>query len=532
MSEQPSQQPDNAHEEDGWRAVAEQMHEWHPGLQEHARRNLAERGLSHLVSDNQLTQPRDWHEREYKDALLDRDKDLGWLESLAGRPIGQDELDRLNQGVITTGSVHINENTDPLLVQEVLRARNQFYEELLGWSDERHPLNDAYRKFQDRAPAPPLSTLIRTQRYLASVGVSDASLLVSRSPLFLGRAIDSIEATVNHLSQLGIKDIPALVTDNPAIFSVSADTLDQKVGNLASIGIKNPIALIEKHPALLNKSVHNLKEKIEQLSALGFKDPAGFMEKVPNITGIGAESLQEKISTLQEQGVTNPAQLIEKRPEIVIISPHSVRAKLAHLSELGATNPGRLLEKFPALLSYSSESVDSKVDRLRGMGFGNPMDLLERAPAIIGYAPDTLEKKLKSFDTVISSVASDITAVQLIENTPTLLGVADDKINAIATFLSEHSGAFDIGSNPKAISKLFFIPVDSFIGALAQKTDTPLTLARISEEVRSVEPSARREKAINLIRQSSFQNVLGSTATKAYLQYARLTDTESAKVNL
>lgn len=531
MSEQTSQQPDIVHEEDGWRAVAEQMHEWHPGLQEHARRNLAERGLSHLVSDDQLTQPRDWHEQEYKDALLDRDKDLGWLESLAGRPIGQDELDRLNQGVITTGSVHINKNTDPLLVQEVLRARNQFYEQLLGWSDERHPLNDTYRTFQNRAPAPPLSTLIRTQRYLASVGASDASLLLRRSPLLLGRAVDSIEATVNHLSQLGVKDIPTLITNNPAAFSAHPDTLDQKVDNLASIGIKNPIALIEKQPALLNKSVHNLKEKIEQLSALGFKDPAGFMEKVPNITGIGVASLQDKTSTLRELGVANPAQLMEKRPNIVLVSPDSVRAKLSHLSELGAINPGRLLEKFPALLSYSSESIDSKVGRLRGMGFGNPMNLLERSPAILGYSPDTLEEKLKSFDAVISSIASDITAVQLIENTPTLLGVADDKINAIATFLSEHQDAFDIGSDSKAISKLFFIPVDSFIGALAQKTDTPLTLARISEEVRSVEPSARREKAINLINQSAFQSILGSTATKAYLQYARLTDEEKARVN-
>lgn len=44
MSEQPvSPQPQEA--DDGWRKVADTMHEWHPGLQEHAKRHLAMRGL-------------------------------------------------------------------------------------------------------------------------------------------------------------------------------------------------------------------------------------------------------------------------------------------------------------------------------------------------------------------------------------------------------------------------------------------------------------------------------------------------------
>ncbi len=34
MSEQPLWQPDIVYKEDGWRAVAEQMNEWHPGLQQ------------------------------------------------------------------------------------------------------------------------------------------------------------------------------------------------------------------------------------------------------------------------------------------------------------------------------------------------------------------------------------------------------------------------------------------------------------------------------------------------------------------
>lgn len=39
----PSQQHDS--DADGWHKVAEEMHDWHPALQEHAARNLAERGI-------------------------------------------------------------------------------------------------------------------------------------------------------------------------------------------------------------------------------------------------------------------------------------------------------------------------------------------------------------------------------------------------------------------------------------------------------------------------------------------------------
>ncbi len=53
MSEQPTEQLISAdsgtHEEYGWHRVAQEMHAWHPGLQEHARRHLEQKGLLHLV---------------------------------------------------------------------------------------------------------------------------------------------------------------------------------------------------------------------------------------------------------------------------------------------------------------------------------------------------------------------------------------------------------------------------------------------------------------------------------------------------
>lgn len=54
MSEQPPEQQTpanpNTQADIGWDRVAQEMHTWHPGLQEHAKRHLQERGLLHLVS--------------------------------------------------------------------------------------------------------------------------------------------------------------------------------------------------------------------------------------------------------------------------------------------------------------------------------------------------------------------------------------------------------------------------------------------------------------------------------------------------
>lgn len=51
MSEQPHISSSHDHDTQGWNDVAEKMHTWHPDLQQHARRNLAKRGLDHLMTD-------------------------------------------------------------------------------------------------------------------------------------------------------------------------------------------------------------------------------------------------------------------------------------------------------------------------------------------------------------------------------------------------------------------------------------------------------------------------------------------------
>lgn len=56
MPEQPTDQQlpadSDTQEEYGWHQVAQEMHAWHPGLQEHARRHLEQRGLLHLVASS------------------------------------------------------------------------------------------------------------------------------------------------------------------------------------------------------------------------------------------------------------------------------------------------------------------------------------------------------------------------------------------------------------------------------------------------------------------------------------------------
>lgn len=97
MSEIPSTNPNTLTSEpdDGWQAVAEQMHEWHPALQEHARHQLAARGMAPILPGIQVevdTAP------ESKLGLLSADQYKARLsETLKDNPEAQlDELQEIN----------------------------------------------------------------------------------------------------------------------------------------------------------------------------------------------------------------------------------------------------------------------------------------------------------------------------------------------------------------------------------------------------------------------------------------------------
>lgn len=476
-----------------------------------------------------LAKNEQWYEGEYEDAQIKSNIDATWLTSLADRSLTASEIEMLNGGTIAIGSVHINEGTDPLLVEEVVRAREQFYGEVLGWSGEDHLMHDVYEKIASQRQFPPLSTVIRTQRYLSGLGDLDGSQLIRGNPVLLSMSVDSIQPKVEHLLDLGIKDLPKLITSNPNVFSMEIGSLDEKLSRLSALGFQNPITLIQKNPAILNKAATSIASKLQAFEELGIKNPTQFVEKLPAVLGSSVDSITEKFSVLSEAGASDVAKLVEKRPEIMGLSSETIRAKLQNLTDIGFSDPGRLLEKFAAILTYSIDSVNSKIERLRAMGFHSPIEVFDKAPPLLGYSPETIEAKIQSFNVMLTTLNSSISSIELIENTPSLLGVADSKIEAITAFLSLHEFESKIRENPKAISKLFFIPVDSYVGAFAGHEEDVMTMSRLDAEARHVAPAERRGKSLESLSNPKLRRSIGSAALGAYLRYAPLSEQEKVQ---
>lgn len=75
---------------------------------------------------------------------------------------------------------------------EILRARNDFYENRLGFADESHPLNSVYTKVKEVGNAPLPSTFLATQQLFASYGL-DGVEVCKMKPVTFKLSAQSIE---------------------------------------------------------------------------------------------------------------------------------------------------------------------------------------------------------------------------------------------------------------------------------------------------------------------------------------------------
>lgn len=131
--------------------------------------------------------------------------DIEWLQPLAGKGHQIDEaaLATYNQ-FAEIGAKHLTGDIDPETFSSVMQARRLFYEGLLGWDDESHPLHQKYKKFTN------------AHERLVSLGTTVASL----------RAIH----------ELGLNS-QKVINAHPAAFSYAEANIRIKFGLLKRYGI-------------------------------------------------------------------------------------------------------------------------------------------------------------------------------------------------------------------------------------------------------------------------------------------------------
>lgn len=192
--------------------------------------------------------------------------DLVWLEPLAGRELDETDLTPVNH-VIATGAKHLTDDIDPDTFSSVMKARRVFYEKLLGWDDETHPLHASYQRFVDRHERlMPLDTALATLRTYHELGLNTAKV-INALPAALGLNSDSVRDKVAVLEELGL-DATKVINALPAALSYNSDSVRDKVTVLEELGL-DAAKVINAHQAALKYNTDSVRGKVAVLEELG-----------------------------------------------------------------------------------------------------------------------------------------------------------------------------------------------------------------------------------------------------------------------
>lgn len=460
MSEQLPQDSNVPHEDEGWRAVAEQMHEWHPGLQEHAKRNLAERGLTHLINQKSDTISVDMvidedAERIETDIPQLTQNDKKWIEALAFRHVEDEELESVNR-VIETGSRWISRDTDPDTVNEVVRARKRYFEDLLGWGDEQHPLHGAYVTFSDDKTAlNPLNTQIKLQRMYYDLGI-DAPKVLTVSPYNLTYAADSIKQKFDNLATRGINAAKAF-NEYPRLLQNSPENISEKIDNLTSHGI-DAVQLVNKAPGILGYSPEAFNKQITEIEALGI-DAIRMAARHPQTLSLRIDNLASRVEALRSLGI-DASKIINDFPGILAISAETVQNKVSFLNELGVDTP-KVLAASPVILSRSTESVEERFHWLNSLGIDAIKTINNATGAAINLSTESIQEKIDAINGL------GIDAAKLINVMPASLGLNIDSIRAKFYLLMQAGYISDSRPFPiedaSTVNSIMMLPNESIV---------------------------------------------------------------------
>jgi len=208
--------------------------------------------------------------------------------------------------LVDAGSIHLNENTDPETYQSIMRARSEFFGEVLGWDDENHPLHQAYKKHSEfKNAVVPVDTFVGSQVVFSDCSL-DATKIISACPQAIGLAPESVRAKVDNLSSLGL-DATKIINALPQAIGLAPESVRAKVDNLSSLGL-DAAKIINAFPAAIGLAPESVRAKVDNLSSLGL-DATKIINALPQAIGLAPESVRAKFESLAVAGKIQPGDL-------------------------------------------------------------------------------------------------------------------------------------------------------------------------------------------------------------------------------
>lgn len=287
------------------------------------------------------------------------DKDFVWLEPFRGRNIAPEELETTNT-LINVGSLDLRKINDPVIREEVIDARRTFFGKWLGWEDETHPMNGAYRVFLNhhKRLGPP-GTFVDTQRVLHKAGV-DGFHATRLNPVILWKGSNNVKSWTTAMAEQGYT-VGKLVKEQPNLLNQPHSKLIWRTSRLLKAGVG--ISSIEGHALAKpnyfklcvkhfrengDKSAYRAEQRVRHLAwvVLAFGYRLDEVEKTADDTDLQARK------TTKAQEIAR--ELFDHQPKLRTASDTRLMVQARLLSKFGA--PGITPEEINRLTGVPVET--------------------------------------------------------------------------------------------------------------------------------------------------------------------------------
>jgi len=301
--------------------------------------------------------------------LLLTHTDVVWLSELACREIDEQDLERANS-VLPQGSVHLRDDPgsqraiNPGQRQATIEARTTFFEEVLGWSDEKHPLHGVYTALTATLPyTRPLDTVVGFFRACHEADLKLADV-VRKAPKLMTLGSDGMHEHINELARLGL-DIPGAVNTHPQLLSYSPELIREKISFLELLRI-DAHRVVRASPSILGFNVASLARKVNNLRQLGL-DAERVVAAHPAVLTVGIEFVHEKLKQLEQFGL-DAVKVTNTLPQAINLSAESITQRINNFAEQGL-DAAMIINAQPTLLGLNPESARIKLIALKRPGF-------------------------------------------------------------------------------------------------------------------------------------------------------------------
>lgn len=419
--------------------------------------------------------------------------DMGWMTNLAGHD--DIDIDRVRQ-LAVIGSLTLKKGYDERK-DTILSARENFFEEVLGFGDESHPGYKTYQKFKDTRPQLiPISSFAKTQKLLLDEGL-DPLYVFKSCERAMSLGFEGLTERFSSVRDLGL-DVKATFKNAPWSLTASPERIQNVFSTIDSFDGLDAKKVLRRHPKLITTNPEKTKERIEFLLAQGVT--AGAINSFGSMLAATLEHMQHRIDYFNAKGL----------------------------------DASRVISWNGYAMNGSEELYEERIQAISEMGL-DPIRVIRANPNLLNADPALVRSKLLVIKSILRYYGSSVSAEDVANSQPMLLTRNKDKMRSVVRILDDVvDPEFMASHGASKIDGFMIQPLDAtFVAAARHKMnpqgDAPRLKAKAIENTsKSIRAVDRRSTALDILRDRNSWPIIGNHAIKAYLSYQPLTDKELA----